>query len=250
MGTMTNRQKSIYSSEFSDTFGTIHIPKLVLIRETVAEISKKRKIERIFDIASGDGLVTKELETYANAEVLGCDISSVCVRKARKRNLQIINIDLNQGMPFQDETFDMVTAFDIYEHVVELDHLQKEILRILKPNGLLVLTTPNLGSMMERLFLLLGFQPLGVEVSQYRKFGAIPHRGKCTPVGHIRTLTLRAWKEFLEYYNFNVTQVKRCPLRTPHSLVNLIDNSIGRLFLSLSNELLIVCEKSSGSLEV
>lgn len=243
---MTHRQKSIYSSEFSDTFGTIHIPKLILIRETVTEISKKNKIEKIFDIASGDGLVAKELQTSANAEVLGCDISTVCARKARKRNLQIINIDLNQGMPFQDETFDMVTAFDVYEHIVELDCLQKEILRILKPRGLLVLTTPNLGSMMERLFLLLGYQPLGIEVSQYRKFGAISHRGKCTPVGHVRTLTLRAWKEFLKYYNFNITQVRRCPLRTPYPLINLIDNSVGRLFPSLSNELLIVCEKSSG----
>jgi len=246
---LSHRQKNIYSNEFSDTFGTIHIPKLVLIRETVAEISKEKKIQKIFDIATGDGLVTKELGIYAKAEVLGCDISTVCLHKARRRNLQVINVDLNRGIPFQDETFDMVTAFDIYEHIVELDCLQKEIARVLKPKGYLILTTPNLGSIMERFFLLLGFQPLGIEASQYGKFGTISHQGKYTPVGHIRTLTLRAWKELLEYYSFNVTQIKRCPLRSPHPIVNIFDNSIGRLFPSLSNELLIVCEKSSGSKE-
>jgi SAM-dependent methyltransferase len=225
----------------------IHIPKLNLIRKTIIELSKDNVIERIFDAASGDGFVAWELARSTKAEVIGCDISPVCVRKARKRDLEIILMDLNREMPFPDETFDMVTAFDIYEHITDLDCLQKEIRRILKPHGLFVMTTPNLGSLMERLFLLLGFQPLGIEVSQYGKFGTIPHQGKYRPVGHIRTLTLRALKEFLKYHNFNIIQVKACPLNVSYSLLNLIDNSIGRLFPSLSNELLIVCEKSSYS---
>jgi 2-polyprenyl-3-methyl-5-hydroxy-6-metoxy-1,4-benzoquinol methylase len=243
---LTHRQKDVYSSDFSDTFGVIHIPKLILITKTVTEISGKNKVEITLDIASGDGFVAREVEACTRGEVVGCDISVACVHKARKRNLQTILMDLNQKMPFRSESFDMVTALDIYEHIGELDLLQQEIRRILKPGGFLILTTPNLGSLMERLFLLLGFQPLGIEVSQYGKFGAIAHRGKNRPVGHVRTLTLRALKEFLNYYNFDLIQVKACPLNTPYRLLNVIDNSIGRLFPSLSNELLIVCRKKCG----
>jgi 2-polyprenyl-3-methyl-5-hydroxy-6-metoxy-1,4-benzoquinol methylase len=247
---LTYKQREIYSGDFSNTFGLIHAPKLILISKTVAEISEKHKIGKILDIASGDGLVAKEIETSTKAEVIGCDVSPVCVGKARKKNLQVILTDLNRGVPIRDETFDMVTAFDVLEHIGELDSLQKEIRRVLKPGGFLILTTPNLSSLIERLFLLLGFQPLGVEVSQYRKFGTISHRGKDRPVGHVRTLTLKALKEFLSFYKFNNIQVKTCPLNTAYPSLNLIDNSIGRLFPSFSNELLIVCEKSTGSLEV
>lgn len=243
---MTHRQKDIYSSDFADTFGAIHIPKLILIRRTVTEISEKNKIEKTLDIASGDGFAAREVQACTGGEVVGCDISAICVSKARKRKLQTILMDLNRKMPFRNKSFDMVTAFDIYEHIEELDLLQLEIRRVLKPGGLLILTTPNLGSLMERLFLLLGFQPLGIEVSQYGKFGAIPHRGKSRPVGHVRTLTLRALKEFLNYYNFDVIKVSACPLNTPYPLLNGIDNSIGRMFPSLANELLIVCKKQRG----
>jgi SAM-dependent methyltransferase len=240
---LTHKQREIYSGEFSGTFGRIHIPKLNLVRKTIRQIAGKNKIERILDLASGDGLIAKELEILTKAEVVACDVSPACADKVRKKNLQVILTDLNRGTPIQDETFDMVTALDIYEHVEELDYLQEEIHRILKPGGFLVLITPNLGSLIERIFLFLGYQPLGIEVSKYRKFGTIPHKGKERPVGHIRTLTLRALKELLDYYGFGVICIKRCPLDTAYPSLNLIDNSIGRLFPSLSNELLIVCRK-------
>jgi SAM-dependent methyltransferase len=55
--------------------------------------------------------------------------------------------DLEQGFPFQDASFDVVTAFEVIEHVVSTPRvLLREAARVLKPGGLLYLATPNVCS--------------------------------------------------------------------------------------------------------
>jgi SAM-dependent methyltransferase len=52
--------------------------------------------------------------------------------------------DLEHGFPFEDRRFDVVTAFEVIEHVVSTPRaLLTESARVLKPGGILYLTTPN-----------------------------------------------------------------------------------------------------------
>lgn len=47
------------------------------------------------------------------------------------------------GLPFRASVFDRVAAYDVVEHVADLPHLMEEVYRVLKPGGLLMVTTPH-----------------------------------------------------------------------------------------------------------
>ena len=68
-----------------------------------------------------------------------------------------------------------------------------------------MLSTPNLGSWVNRLFFLLGYQPYNVEVSTEILAGVLIKHTK--PSGHIRSFTLRALKELLSFHGFRVVKV-------------------------------------------
>lgn len=68
---------------------------------------------------------------------------------AAKRGLNYIGLDIDDGnfelerLPVADASADLVVALAIIEHLHSPDNLMKEIYRILKPGGVLVVSTPN-----------------------------------------------------------------------------------------------------------
>jgi 2-polyprenyl-3-methyl-5-hydroxy-6-metoxy-1,4-benzoquinol methylase len=77
--------------------------------------------------------------------VCGCDVSVHALRQARQRGMAAVCVDLNAGvLPYQDGSFDCVTCLEVIEHVVDPLRLLKELHRVLRPHGQLVLTTPNI----------------------------------------------------------------------------------------------------------
>ena len=94
------------------------------------------------------------------AKLYGMDISPAYVAEARRRGVEAQLADCGRPFPFPDGMFDAVFAGEILEHLENTDLSLAEIKRVLKPGGTLVLTTPNLASLENRLRLLFGFQPL------------------------------------------------------------------------------------------
>lgn len=65
-----------------------------------------------------------------------------------------------QVWPFPDNTFDLITHYDLIEHIhPPLKHTFNEMYRVLKPGGHIILTTPNFLSLRKRLSMLLGKSP-------------------------------------------------------------------------------------------
>jgi len=58
-------------------------------------------------------------------------------------NITIKRIELFSSVPFDDNFFDVVTMMAVLEHLNNISLILKEVYRILKPNGILILTTPN-----------------------------------------------------------------------------------------------------------
>lgn len=58
-------------------------------------------------------------------------------------NIQTVQLKLNQNLPFEDNSFDVVTMLAVLEHIEYEAPILQEIYRVLKPNGKLVLTVPS-----------------------------------------------------------------------------------------------------------
>lgn len=171
---------------------------------------------RLLDIGCGSGVFTAFLrQSLGIGEVYGIDIADKNVESAQALGVAACRIDCNQDdLPFEDEYFDAVFAGEVIEHVLDPDRLLREIRRTLAVGGVLVLSSPNLGSWFNRLSLLLGWQPLGAGTSFYHDVGR-PHflrfGGGDGGTEHLRLYTLRALVELLQVSGFRVMRTATAP---------------------------------------
>ncbi len=102
------------------------------------------KGERLLDIGCGDDTLGYFAKNKYK-EVYGVDISKEALKIAEKRGIIVKKVNLNEEkLPFENEYFDAVTCLDVIEHVFEPRDLIKEINRVLKRGGILIISTPNI----------------------------------------------------------------------------------------------------------
>jgi SAM-dependent methyltransferase len=109
-------------------------------------------------------------------------------------------------LPFID-AWDVVTAFDILEHLTVPDAFLSECHRILKHDGIFVISSPNLATLYNRIVVLLGFMPYHYDPSRYN-VGRITRR--CIDggprsqlnMGHMSVFTYGGLKALLDVHGF------------------------------------------------
>ena len=80
------------------------------------------------------------LGTLGKAE--GVDIDVEAVGYCRERGLENVRIGEAAELPFEDGSFDLVTALDVVEHLDDDAAAFREMRRVLRPGGLLLVTVP------------------------------------------------------------------------------------------------------------
>lgn len=112
----------------------------------VIKIIKKyfpEKPQNILDIGSADGLMLSRIKKeFPESSCIGIKYAKELIGKNTDPNILIIQGDA-QNLLFQDDTFDIAIATAIIEHLDRPMLMLKETKRILKKNGILILTTPN-----------------------------------------------------------------------------------------------------------
>ena len=126
---------SIWQQEGLDTWREFPI----LFENIISVVPTNSKV---LDVACGVGKLSKLIQEEKTTAVYGLDISSVAIQKLKTRGISGVVADC-QNIPFMENTFDVVVATEIMEHLSNPVRILEEIHRILKINGLLIVSVPN-----------------------------------------------------------------------------------------------------------
>ena len=147
----------------------------------LTQYTKKRKIApheiSILDIGCGSGKISKEL-IKKGYQVTGLDFSEKAVEKARAQGVQARRANLDEGIPESNESYDIIWAGDIVEHVFDPIGLLKESARVLKRGGIMLITIPNDVGIVSRLKILFG---ISHQEQMYQTSGFYKHHTFFTP---------------------------------------------------------------------
>jgi SAM-dependent methyltransferase len=160
----------------------------------------------LLDLGTHRGDMTLRVaERLGAARVAGVELIERHAAVARSRGVEVTVGDLDDGLPFPSESFDVVHANQVLEHVRRTDVLIREVRRVLRPGGLACLSTNNLSSWHNVISLGLGMQPMPMHVSDEIIVGNPlnpEHRWGHRDVGrtHLRLFTARALSELAGYH--------------------------------------------------
>lgn len=135
-----------------------------------ARLARRR---RVLDIGCGAGYGSSEL-AHAAALVTGLDLSPEAVALARSSyaaaNLQFLAASAT-SIPFSSASFDLITCFEVIEHIHDWQLLLDEARRLLAPGGQFIVSTPNKSYYAESRAQI-GPNPFHVHEFEYEEFKA------------------------------------------------------------------------------
>jgi SAM-dependent methyltransferase len=182
-------------------------------------LRKEKKTGKLLDIGCGVGNFLIHAEKYY--EAYGVDISPFAVGYAkRKLKRAALVVASANNLPFYDNTFDVVTCFDVLEHIKDPKEALKEIYRVLKLRSLLLIRVPNIDS-------------IGREIKKRNWYG---FRDKT----HISLLCNERWIKLVEEAGFTIVEVFNDGLwDTPY--INKIPKIFQDVLIKIPSILLFQC---------
>lgn len=110
-------------------------------------VSPLVKNKQVLDIACGSGYGTDILAKAGAAKIIGVDIDKETITNNQQRYQQA-NIEFKVGdagkIDLADKSLDIITSFETIEHLPEIEAYLKELTRIIKDDGLVFISTPNI----------------------------------------------------------------------------------------------------------
>ena len=148
-------------------------------------------VERALDLGCGDGRVAAGLRA---GRLTLADVSRVALERAARRvpGARIVQLEPDARLPLEDSAFDLVLCVETIEHVRDVQLLLSEVRRVLRPGGMLALTTPAHSRLTGLDVLVRGFE---------RRFHPL------SP--HLRFFTARSLRRLLDELGFQVLDLHR-----------------------------------------
>jgi 2-polyprenyl-3-methyl-5-hydroxy-6-metoxy-1,4-benzoquinol methylase len=207
------------------------------LREKIAILELVRRIKNEFpysndkinvlEIAGATGTTAMKIKEQGY-NVCVSDNHEVPLKIAEERGLTCVQFDAEGSFPFQNDSFHALFAGEIIEHIFDIEGFMSECNRVLKKNGIIVITTPNLAAFQDRILFLFGKSPRHIDpLHQYRKL-------------HIRPFT----KSNI-FHVFNKSGFKKCKVKSNYVRIqigekfNILNRLFAKIFPSLGGTLIV-----------
>jgi len=193
------------------------------LNKTLEIVPKKGKL---LEIGSYPFIITKEL-IKRGYEVSGIDMNQT----KQSVGVHHCNIEID-FLPFKDKTFDIILMMEVIEHLgIDPINAIKESRRVLKDDGIFVITTPNI-------LRLQNLKSIMFKGKQLATLRSLTQKEELGYIGHIREYTKKELKEILAYCGFK--NFKSCMYEGSSYKPTKI---IVSLFPSYSTTIMFACKK-------
>ena len=177
------------------------------IHDTVVSILERLPRGTLLDVPAGEGALAARL-IDAGFEVRCCDLYPEIFRLA---GVAILQGNLDAELPFANQSFDYVTCLEGLEHIENPQQAMREFARLLKPNGHVIVSVPNILNVEERLkWLLHGytshFKPISRAAAE-RLRGEYDDRVEIA--AHVNPIAYSELRYTLEKNGFEILSVHR-----------------------------------------
>jgi len=243
------KKKAEESYFFDDLFHGQKTPEMVefskarvevAVEMIRSEMAKAGDPLSVLDVGCGEGTFTRVILNLGN-RVWGVDVRPDRVETARQKGIKAVVADVAKGLPFENDFFDLVYASEVLEHIYDTEFFLQEARRVLKKNGALIVTVPNMACLPNRVRAIFGLYPK--YIAPARKHWGVGE--------HIRAFTKGMLIELLARNGFRAEDMKA-------NLVSFLpakrtrkpwSKSLGRLFPSFGEVLIYKARRHSLLLE-
>lgn len=149
---MYKRKKEFYQLHRAVTWSRL-VPRFRLALEMMPENSSK-----ILDVGCNNGFLSQYFKKLGK-NVIGIELNEELATEARKRIDEVIIQDIEETWKIESNTIDVVHMGFILEHVFDYHHVFDEAYRVLKLDGIIIISVPNIAYIRDRIELLFGKNP-------------------------------------------------------------------------------------------
>ncbi len=132
-------ERMIPEAHKGELFWTEHFVRYIFAKQLVDE-------KVVLDVACGSGYGSKLLADAGAKKVYGVDASKEAINYATNtysHDKVEFQVGKAENLPIKDQSIDVLVTFETIEHVKRYEKFLSEIKRVLKPEGLMILSTPN-----------------------------------------------------------------------------------------------------------
>lgn len=208
----------------------------------------------LLDCGCWDGINTKKFGGIIGTKFLhGIELNRNKAREAQKNGIKVKIADLNRKLPYGNNSFDVIIAYHVIEHLVNVRLFVSELRRVLKKNGYVIIGTPNLASWHNIFALFLGIQPFSgptIKPDYKSDCGIVKELNmarmkkvfseKSETLDHVKVMTTKALSGLLRDFDFKIEELRGFGY---YPFPAFISNSLSRIDVYHSHYIVVKARK-------